>query len=125
MLLVDPLFQKRRGDALGVLVGVGDVAELDDDLAVFAGGNAADVLKARTAAPAAATSNFYAYEYLPLSAFGAACRRPVVTKPSAFRSRAPNHLRVGRRGMAAIRWDFQAQMKCGRSNLADSGRLAA
>ena len=36
-LLVHPLFKKRGGNALGVLVRVGDVAELDDDLAVLAG----------------------------------------------------------------------------------------
>ena len=35
-LLVDALLQQRRGDALGVLVGVGDVAELDDHLAFVA-----------------------------------------------------------------------------------------
>ncbi len=35
-LLVDALLQQRGGDALGVLVGVGDVAELDDDLAFLA-----------------------------------------------------------------------------------------
>ena len=34
-LVVDALFQQRRSNPLGVLVGVGHVAELDDDLAII------------------------------------------------------------------------------------------